>query len=68
LKTPTLAILAHDGKTIPVTIPKRGTVEVEVELNGHRPVAVRWEGTIVMIFATDLRERGEVVIAKAVTA
>jgi hypothetical protein len=70
LKTPTLAILTlENGLKVPMTIPQGGTVKViEVDINGNRLVDVAWEGKTVMMFTTDLRERGEVVIANAATS
>ena len=69
IKTPTLAIMTLDGQKIPVTIPLGSTVEViNTDINGNRLVDVTWEGKTVMMFTTDLRERGEVVTAKVVAA
>ena len=69
LKIPTLAIMTVDGQKIPVTIPLGGTVEViNTDINGNRLVDVTWEGRTVIMFTTDLRERGEVVTARVVTA
>ena len=69
LKIPTLAIMTVDGQKIPVTIPLGGTVKViNTDINGNRLVDVTWEGRTVIMFTTDLRERGEVVTARVVTA
>ena len=60
LKTPTLAIMAHDGQKIPMTIPQGGiVVVVNGPLDGTRLVDVEWGGKTVMMFTTDVRERGE---------
>jgi hypothetical protein len=62
LKTPTLGILAlsSDGKRIPVTLPLHAIVTVgDGLIDGSRLVDVLWEGTTVMMFTQDLRERGE---------
>jgi hypothetical protein len=60
LKTPTLAIMTHDGQRIPITIPQGGTVVVvNGPLDGTWLVDVEWEGKTVMMFTTDVRERGE---------
>jgi hypothetical protein len=69
LKTPTLAILAEDGQSTPVsssaglsltTIPVGAEVEViGGPLNGNRLVDIRWEGKTVMVFTKDVRDRGE---------
>jgi hypothetical protein len=68
-KTPTLAIISLDGRKIPVTIPIGSTVEA-VGTDGQRQslVEVSWEGKMVTMFMTDLRERSEVVTAKVMTA
>ena len=70
LKTPTLAIMTlDDGHKIPMTIPIGSTVEVTAtDVNGNRLVDVLWEDKAVMMFTIDLRERGEVVTARVVTA
>jgi hypothetical protein len=69
LKTPTLAVMTLDGQKIPVTIPMGATVEViATDINGNRLVDVTWEGHTVMMFTTDLRERGKVVTARVVSA
>ncbi len=61
LTTPTIAIQS-DGeshKTI-VTIPMGGIVEVaDGQIEGDRLMDVQWEGRTVMMFAQDLRARGE---------
>ena len=61
LKTPTLGILSIDteGHRIPVTLPLHAIVTVQGgPLDGNRLVDVLWEGTKVMMFTQDLRERG----------
>jgi hypothetical protein len=68
LKIPTLVIMTLDGQQIPLTIPMGGTVKViATDINGDRLVDVTWEGKTVMMFTTDLRERGEVVTARVVS-
>ena len=60
MKTPTLAIMAHNGQNIPVTIPMGGEIEiVGGPLDGERLLDVEWEGKTVMMFTIDIRERGE---------
>ena len=63
LKTPTLAILTlEDNHKIPMTIPQGGIVQVTAQdINGNRLLEVTWEGKAILMFTTDLRERGEVV-------
>lgn len=58
--TPTLAIRDQDGLKIPVTVPKGSEIEVvDGPLDGDRLLDVLWEGQAVMMFTTDIRERGE---------
>jgi len=60
LKTPTLAIMDHDGHRLPVTIPVGGVVLVVAGLpHEDRLVDVEWEGKRLLMFAVDLRDRGE---------
>jgi hypothetical protein len=60
MKTPTLAIMIDDGHKIPITVPRGGEIEVVGgPLDGDRLLDVRWEGKPVMMFTTDIRERGE---------
>jgi hypothetical protein len=60
IKNPTLAILDHDGQKIPITIPRGGEIEViDGPLDGTQLMRVSWEGNTVLMFTTDIRERGE---------
>jgi hypothetical protein len=60
LKTPTLAIMDHEGQNTPITIPSGAVVEiVNGPLDGNRLLDVQWDGKAVMMFTTDIRERGE---------
>lgn len=60
MKTPTVAIMAHDGHNTPITIPRGGIVEVvDGPLDGDRLLDVCWDGKMMMMFTTDIRERGE---------
>jgi len=59
LNTPTLAIIRHDGQNYPTSIPNRAVVKVLAgPLDGNRLVDVMWGGKAVMMFTTDIRERG----------
>jgi hypothetical protein len=52
--------MAEDGHKIPITIPMGAEVEVtDGPLDGNRLLDVLWEGKAVMMFTTDIRERGE---------
>jgi hypothetical protein len=60
MKTPTLAITANDDQNTPITIPRGDVVEVvDGPLDGDRLLDVQWDGKTVMMFTTDIRERGE---------
>jgi hypothetical protein len=62
LNTPTLAILSCDGQRIPMTIPQGGIVRVAGPTYADRQLFdVEWEGKKLLMFAVDLRERGELV-------
>jgi hypothetical protein len=62
LTTPTLAVITRDGQKISAAIPFGATVTVsEADINCNRPVDVTLEKRTVMIFAQDIRERGELV-------
>jgi hypothetical protein len=59
LNTPTLAIVKVDGHNSPVTIPHGAVVKVSAgPLHGDRLVDVIWDGKTIMMFTTDIRERG----------
>ncbi len=61
-KRATLAISVVDGHNVPMTLPVGGVVEmVDADLNGNRLVDALWDGNRIMIFTTDVRERGELV-------
>ena len=62
LNTPTLAILSEHGQRIPITIPQGGIVRVVGPTYDDRQlVDIEWEGKKLLMFAVDLRERGELV-------
>jgi hypothetical protein len=62
LNTPTLAILSRDGQRVPLTIPHDGIVRVIGPAYDDRQlVDVEWEGKKLLMFAIDLRNRGELV-------
>jgi hypothetical protein len=57
-----LVMLTEHPRTS-LMIPKEGVVTVvsKEPINGGRVVDVTWDGKTIMIFAQDLRERGELV-------
>ena len=62
LTTPTLGILNQAGHKTLITIPVGGMIDVEMEgLDANRLVDVHWQDKTVMMFAIDLRDRGELV-------
>lgn len=63
LNAEALGIFSGNQDRIAAWIPS-GTVVTVVNgpLNGNRMVDVLWDGKIIMVFADDLRERGELVM------
>ena len=60
-------LMLTDHPRSSLMIPKEGVVTVvsEEPINGGRMVDVTWGGKTLMIFAQDLRDRGELVNGKA---
>ena len=53
---PMLGIMSNGGHRIPVILPRDAILEIVTCLVNHeRMVDVRWEETIVMVFAEDVR-------------
>ena len=53
---PLLGIMSNGGHRIPVMLPTDAILEIVTALVDHeRMVDVRWQGTIVMLFAEDVR-------------
>ena len=60
---PTLAIVQIDGHHTTMYVPTGDVVMVtNGPLNGARLVDVEWKGRTAMMFASDLRERAELVL------
>ena len=60
ITTPTLAIMEHDGQKIPITVPAGSQITVvDGPLDGNRLLDVEWAGKALLMFTTDVRERGE---------
>jgi hypothetical protein len=59
IKTPTFGISAIRNQRIPVAVPANSTIEVVSHTHENRMVDVVWEGHTLMMFAQDIRERGE---------
>ncbi len=59
LRTATLAITILDGHNCPTTIPGGAVIKVaDGPMEGNRLVGVTWESKTLMMFTTDIRERG----------
>ena len=61
LFVPTLAIVKVDGYYTVVYVPFGNIVTVKEPLNGASLVDVNWNGKAARMFASDLRERAELV-------
>jgi hypothetical protein len=62
LKSETLGISTTDRSRTAVIIPKDSIVTIVAgPFEGERLVDVIWNGKTIMLFAQDLRERGELV-------
>ena len=63
INSPTLAILSRsDGKRLPLTIPVGALVTVVAgPLNGTLLIEAEWEGDILLMFTTDVREGGSLI-------
>ena len=60
INTPTIALFIEEGRQVARTIP--GGTEVTVDesaISVDRLIEVRWRETTVMMFAQDIRARGE---------
>lgn len=61
-KTPTFGLRStEDRRRVPVLISKGAVVQTIAALNGEKMVEVMLEGNSIMMFAEDLRTRGELV-------
>jgi len=59
LNTPTIALFPGDGRHAAHTIPKGALIQVEAAFDGKNLIEVVWEGKTVLMFAQDIRARGE---------
>lgn len=51
-----IGIMSNDGHRLPVILPRDAILEIVTGLTDHeRMVDIRWNGTIVMVFAEDVR-------------
>ena len=58
LTIPTIALFPEDGRHVAHTIPKGAVIQVKT-LQGDKLIEVVWEGKTVLMFAQDIRARGE---------
>jgi len=59
MQSATLAIINLEGQNHPTTVPSGAIVRViDGPLDGNRLVDVAWNGKTVMMFTTDIRDRG----------
>ena len=58
IKSPTIAISLQDGRHVALTVPSGAIITVE-KIDGNKLVEVTWDGTIYLMFAQDIRARGE---------
>jgi hypothetical protein len=59
LNVPTLAFLRlQTGKRIPITVPTGAILSVVNDRQSRSLVEVEWDSEIILMFRTDLRERG----------
>jgi hypothetical protein len=60
IKSPTMAILSSGGERTWVTVPAGEILSIsEAHREGDRLIDVVWNGASYIMFAQDLRERGE---------
>ena len=58
LNKPTIALFFEEGRQVARTIPQGAVVQVNTT-EGNKLIEVVWEGRTVLMFAQDLRARGE---------
>jgi len=64
LNMPTIALFSEDGRQVARTIPQGSVVRVNT-LEGNKLIEAVWEGKIILMFAQDIRSRGEKVTGPA---
>jgi len=58
LNMATIALFFEEGRQVAHTIPQGSVVRVDT-LDGDKLVEVVWEGKTILMFAQDIRSRGE---------
>lgn len=64
LNTATIALFFEEGRQVARTVPQGAVVQVNT-LEGDKLVEVEWEGRTILMFAQDIRSRGERVTGAA---
>jgi hypothetical protein len=60
ITTPTIVLIAENGRQVAHTVPKGAIVTIDVEpVISDKLIPVKWHGDAVLMFAVDLRTRGE---------
>jgi hypothetical protein len=61
IKTPTIALFIEEGRQVAHSIPGGAEVIVSDEnaVQGNKLIEVKWAEKLVMMFAQDIRARGE---------
>ena len=58
LNMPTIALFSEEGRQVARTVPQGAVVQVNT-LEGDKLIEVEWEGRTILMFAQDIRTRGE---------
>ena len=58
LNTATIALFFEGGRQVARTVPQGAVVQVN-DLEGDKLIEVEWEGKTILMFAQDIRARGE---------
>jgi hypothetical protein len=58
LTSATIALFPEEGRQVAHTIPQGAVIRVN-GLEGDRLIEVTWEGKTILMFAQDIRARGE---------
>jgi hypothetical protein len=61
---PTIALFFEEGRQVAHTVPEGAVVRV-AGLDGDKLIEVVWEGQTILMFAQDIRSRGERVTGSA---
>ena len=59
LNSPTIALFFEEGRQVARTIPQGAVVRAPQDLAADKLIEVVWEGQTILMFAQDIRARGE---------